>query len=143
MPDEALKQFDNLITQLEQYLNNHYSEADTRVKFIDPFLTLVLGWDEYLHIRREENYKDNEERRCIDYVLSLQQPVLVVEAKKNLKKFEIPTKSNRINYSLSGVIKFWKNAWDAICQVQEYCIHEGARYALVTNGHQYIAFKAI
>jgi hypothetical protein len=97
MPDKALKQFDQFVTQLDKYINKHYSEADTRVKFIDPLLTLVLGWDEYLHIKREENYKDNEKRRCIDYVLSLQEPVLVVEAKKNLKEFEIPKKLNESN----------------------------------------------
>lgn len=143
MLDEALKWLEDLIAKVDNYIENHYSEADTRVKFIDPLLTSVLGWDEYLHIRREENYRENKEKRCIDYVVSLQEPVLVVEAKKNLKKFEIPTTVKRINYSLSGVMRDWKNAWDAISQVQNYCVHEGARYALVTNGHQYIAFKAI
>lgn len=141
--DEALKQLKALLEKLDVYVANHYSEADTRVKFIDPLLTGALGWDEYLHIKREENYHDNDERRCIDYVVSLHEPVLVVEAKKNLKRFEIPTTTERINYSLNGVIRDWKNAWDAVCQAQEYCVHEGARYALVTNGHQYIAFKAI
>jgi predicted type IV restriction endonuclease len=143
MPDKALQELDRLIGDLNLYIANHYNEADTRVKFIDPLLTHVLGWNEHLHIRREEQYKEQEEKRCIDYVLSLQDPVLVVEAKKVLKEFEIPTKINRACYSLSGVIRNWTNAWDAILQAQEYCIHEGARYALVTNGRQFIAFKAI
>jgi len=143
MLDEALKNLDSFISKLELYKENHYSEADTRVKFIDPLLTDVLKWDEYLHIKREENYCEDEQRRCIDYIVSLHEPVLVVEAKKNLKTFEIPTTLDRKEYSLNGVIQKWKNAWKAICQVQEYCVHEGARYALVTNGHQYIAFKAI
>jgi predicted type IV restriction endonuclease len=141
--DTALQKLDILIQNLDTYIKDHYSEADTRVKFIDPLLTDVLGWNEYLHIRREENYKEDEERRCIDYLVSLQEPVLVVEAKKNLKEFEIPTTVERVRYSLDGVIKDWKNAWSAIRQVQGYCVHTGARYALVTNGHQYIAFKAI
>lgn len=143
MPDRALRELDELMKRLGSYLENHYSEADTRVKFIDPLLTLVLGWDEFLHIKREENYTDDEERRCIDYLVSLEEPVLVVEAKKNLTEFEIPTTLRRIDYSLNGVIQNWKNAWAAIKQAQEYCVHQGARYALVTNGRQYIAFKAV
>ena len=48
--DEALKQLKALLEKLDVYVANHYSEADTRVKFIDPLLTGALGWDEYLHI---------------------------------------------------------------------------------------------
>ena len=143
MIDDALNRLNEFIEKLDTYIKNHYSEADTRVKFIDPLLKDVLRWNEFLHIRREDNFKDNENLRCIDYLVSLQEPILVVEAKKNLKTFEIPTTTDKINYSLSGVIQNWKNAWSAICQVQNYCVHQGARYALVTNGRQYIAFKAI
>ena len=143
MPDRALEELDKLIAKLDSYIKNHYSEADTRVKFIDPLLNLVLGWDEYIHIKREENYINDNQRRCIDYLVSLEEPVLVVEAKKNLTEFEIPTAVKTINYSLSGVMRDWKNAWSAIKQAKEYCDHQGARYALITNGRQYIAFKAI
>jgi len=73
----------------------------------------------------------------------MEEPILIVEAKKNLKKFNVPTTLPKIKYSLAGVIQNWKNAWEAILQVQEYCVNQGARYALVTNGHQYIGFKAI
>jgi len=142
-PDQALQEFDKLNICLNQFVQNHYSETDTRIKFIDPLLKDVLGWDEYLHIKREEQYVKDEDRRCIDYLISLQEPILVVEAKKNLKQFEIPTTLDRIEYSLRGVIKDWENAWSAICQAQRYCSDQGARYALVTNGHQYIVFKAV
>ena len=47
MPDRASRELDELMKRLGSYLENHYSEADTRVKFIDPLLTLVLGWDEF------------------------------------------------------------------------------------------------
>ncbi len=143
MLDNALLELDKLIGQLDNFLQNHYNEADTRVKFIDPLLTSVLGWNEHLHIRREENYITDEQRRCIDYILCLTEPVLIVEAKKTLKNFEIPLSLNRIDYSLDGVIQTWENAWSAILQAHTYCVDKGARYALVTNGHQYIAFKAI
>ena len=78
MPDEALEKLDELIKNLDSYLDNHYSEADTRVKFIDPLLTQVLEWNEFLHIKREENYRDDENRRCIDYLVSLEEHVLGV-----------------------------------------------------------------
>ncbi|MCX5671439.1 MAG: hypothetical protein NTU94_09000 [Planctomycetota bacterium] len=141
--DDSLARFDELAGSLSAYLSNHYNEADTRVKFIDVMLTQVLGWDEHIHIRREENCKDDEQKRCVDYVLSLQEPILVVEAKRILKDFEIPSKIDLVHYSLRGVITLWANAWDAIVQAQKYCVNKGARYALVTNGRQWIAFKAI
>jgi hypothetical protein len=143
MLDDSLARFDVLAGNLSAYLSNHYNEADTRVKFIDFMLTQVLGWDEHIHIRREENCKDDEEKRCVDYVLSLQEPILVVEAKRILKDFGISSKMDHVHYSLRGVITTWANAWDAILQVQKYCVNKGARYALVTNGRQWIAFKAI
>jgi len=141
--DEASDKLDSLISNLEEYIRDHFSEADTRVKFIDPLLIDVLGWNEFLHIRREENFTNDNQRRCIDYVVSLQEPILVVEAKKNLHEFEIPVSIDQINYSLNGVMQKWKHAWSAICQAQNYCVNIGARYALVTNGRQYIAFKAV
>ncbi len=71
MIDKALESLDQHNKIIESYLDNHYSEADTRVKFIDPLLTKILGWDDFLHIKREENYRTNEDKRCIDYLLSL------------------------------------------------------------------------
>jgi hypothetical protein len=70
--DNALRQFDLWYRELNGMLANHYSEADTRVKFIDPILTRVLGWDEAKNITREESYTTDEGRRCIDYTLSLE-----------------------------------------------------------------------
>lgn len=144
--DEALERFELFAQNIRSYLNDHYSEADTRVKFIDPVLTHVLGWDEHTHIRREENHTEDSKKRCIDYVISLTEPILVVEAKRLLAIFEIPTATNQIRYKLDGVIKkSWPNAWQAILQAQQYCglPHVGARYAMVTNGQQFILFKAL
>jgi len=141
--DRAFERFKDFVRESATYLENHFSEADTRVKFIDPLLTDVLGWDEHTHIRREENHTDVDERHCIDYVLSYNTPILVVEAKRLLKRFETGSKSKQLLYSLSGVIQQWPNAWSAIRQARQYCDQVGARYALVTNGSQFIAFRAI
>lgn len=139
--DNARAHLDLLLDKLDPLLENHYSEADTRVKFIDPLLTSLLGWAEVPHIKREEQYFDDADKRCIDYIVSLKEPILVVEAKKNLLDFEIPD-LGKIRYKLNGVIQDWPNAWAAIKQCRRYCDDIGARYALVTNGRQYIAFKA-
>ena len=53
MIDNALDQFDDFKKNIDAYTAKHYSEADTRVKFIDPMLNNVLGWDEFKHIQRE------------------------------------------------------------------------------------------
>ena len=67
MPDRALREFEKLNSELNTFVSNHYNEADTRVKFIDPLLTSVLGWDEHLHIRREERYKENDDHDLTPY----------------------------------------------------------------------------
>lgn len=141
--DEALKELDLLITSLNANSDRAWSEADTRVKFIDPLLTKVLGWNEIDNIKREENYVEDEQKRCIDYTISMAEPLLIVEAKKNQIDFEIPIATDLINYSLNGVMTNWSNAWAAVKQVREYCDQKGAKYAMATNGRQFIVFKAI
>jgi hypothetical protein len=140
--DEALGTLRHLVARWAEFMENHYSEADTRVKFIDPVLTQVLGWPEHPNITREESYTQDEERRSIDYTLSLSEPVLVVEAKQLLKEFEIPA-TPQVKFRLNGVLAQSKNAWAAVEQVRAYCDRKQAKYALVTNGRQFIAFQAI
>ncbi len=118
--DEALKEIDLLITSLNANSDRAWSEADTRVKFIDPLLTKVLGWNEIDNIKREENYVEDEQKRCIDYTISMAEPLLIVEAKKNQIDFEIPIATDLINYSLNGVMTNWSNAWATVKQVREY-----------------------
>jgi len=148
--DQAKLRFGALREKIQPLIENHYNEAKTRIAFIDPVLTDVLGWDSVTQISYEERYTKegdelypkNDEKRCIDYLMSLQEPVLVVEAKRNLKSFSLPTVS-KTRFKLSGVLSECQHAWAAIKQAREYCDEKGARYCLVTNGHQYIAFKAL
>ncbi len=141
--DGALLRFQKFRAYSQQFLNQHYSEADTRVKFVDRLLVNVLGWSEFDNIKREENYTQDKEKRCIDYKISLSVPVLVVEAKKLLRRFEIPTDREVTIYSMSGIVRNWTEAWVAIQQARAYCDAIGARYALVTNGTQFIVFRSI
>jgi Cdc6-like AAA superfamily ATPase len=141
--DRAFAAFTSFRQVAEDHIREHYSETDTRVKFVDRILVDVLGWDEFTQIRREERHADCNDKRCVDYTLSLNAPVLVVEAKKVLRDFEIPDSRNVVLYSLDGIVKTWRNAWDAIVQCREYCDGVGARYGLVSNGRQFLAFRAI
>lgn len=142
--DDALSALRALVGRWDEYLREPFSEADTRVKFIDPILTQVLGWAEFPQIDREERYIDPklQEQRCIDYTVKLNEPILIVEAKRLLKDFEIPD-INQVKFKLDGVLQGWKNAWSAVQQARGYCDEKQAKYALVTNGRQFIAFQAI
>ena len=137
-PDQAFK---NYLVLYSKYNNcsEDFSEADTRVKIIDYLLKSCLGWEEE-NIKRELHVNSG----YIDYVLLKDgAPVLVIEAKKVGKYFEIPkTKINR-TYKISGSICSESNLLDAFKQVHSYCIDIGCKYAAIFNGSQIVAFPAI
>ena len=144
--DAGYKALKDYSADLEAYIHegiiDGLTESDTRAKFIDVFLCKCLGWDESC-IRREKTYWDDEQKAAIDYVLSSIQPLLVVEAKKSGKLFELPDVGRRLLYSLGGTIQSCPIIWGAIQQARAYCDCVGAPYALVTNGRQFGLFRAI
>ncbi len=142
--DTAFARLSDFNEHAKDYLQAPFSEADTRARFIDPLLFNVLGWHDDPHeLTREWTYHDDAGRHAIDYLFTIGEPILVVEAKKNLARFEIPDGSAHTRYKLDGVIQGWPTAWSAITQARAYCDAKGARYCLVTNGHQFIVFQAI
>lgn len=135
-PDEA---FDNL----RKYVSDewrHLSESDTRSKIIDPMLTACLNWQES-DITRE----DHTDTGYIDYVLKVgTRNVLVIEAKKVGKAFTLPItykfkRRLKVRYAISA----HDSIREAMLQAQSYCASKGARFAVVTNGDQYIIFEAL
>lgn len=131
-------------SDLTELLGTPFNEADTRARFIDTLLFEVLGWrDIPSELIREWTYQEDKQRYAIDYLFTLGKPVLVVEAKRHLFDFGIPDNSTQTTYRLNGIIQTWAGAWSAITQARKYCDDKGARYALVTNGHSFIAFQAI
>lgn len=127
---------------LETYLSEPLTEADTRAKFVDVFLKAILGWTEE-DIRRERSFWTDEKRAAIDYEVGSVRPLFLVEAKRLSTVFELPNDSGRALFKLDGVIASHPSLWSAIMQAREYCDGQGIPFALVTNGRQFALFRAI
>jgi GTPase SAR1 family protein len=137
--DDCLEQLRVLREQLKQIDLYGQTEADTRARMIDRILHQVLDWP-IDNVTREEHANPG----FMDYVLHTIKRVAVVEAKKSGDTFLLPVDfPARREFSLNGVLKTAPNLKEHLDQVFSYCVHNGIEFAVVTNGHQFIAFKAI
>jgi hypothetical protein len=134
--DESLKCF----SELAKNEWNHLSEADTRSKIIDPLFTKCLNWQESDFFREE--HSDNG---YLDYIFKIRsRNSFVIEAKKSGQFFNIPVSYNfRRRLQIGGAISKDETIKKALKQAQGYCIAQGARFGVVTNGDQYIIFDAM
>lgn len=114
-----------------------FSESDTRSKYIDKMLINVLGWSES-DIQREEHVDGG----YIDYTLSLTQPYIVIEAKKAAVNFSLPAATNKRVFKIGGVLSNCHELVMAMQQARAYANERGITYCVVTNGVQYIFFRA-
>ncbi len=140
--DQRYESLSGFQASIGKYLTDGLSESDTRAKFIDIFLTTVLGWAEE-DLRRERTFWSDGNRAAIDYEVGIPRPVFIVEAKRLLTPFELPDTSGRSLYSLNGAIASCPSLWSAITQARSYCDEWGIPFALVTNGKQYTFFRAV
>lgn len=137
-PDQAFQNFDKFIKHFRKNTID-FNEADTRSKMIDYVLKDCLGWDEK-NIRREDHVNSG----FIDYVLVKDNaPIIIIEAKKTGNYFEIPESKAKRTYKISGAISSDDNLMMAFKQVHSYCIDIGCKFALISNGLQYVAFTAM
>jgi hypothetical protein len=84
-----------------------------------------------------------ESVRYIDYVLTTTRPVLIIEAKRHGDSFKLPkTSSARRRFKLGGVLSEDKELKAAILQAQVYAISKGVPICVVTNGTQFVIFRA-
>lgn len=113
------------------------TEADTRVKLIDPLFKDVLGWFE-AEIRREESV----EVGFIDYVLGAQFAYLHIEAKRFAPRFDLRVASGSRILELSGP-HLLGNALvkPLIEQAAKYASELGSEFAVLTNGDQFVVFR--
>jgi hypothetical protein len=133
--DVLFKLLDELI---ELHSKTNYTEMDTRAKLIDPLFIKGLGWKED---DIERDYCTKPE--YVDYIFKIDGvKKFVLEAKRSGAHFEIPTSFSIRRYKINGAISNDKPIAEAIKQVQKYCVDTGIRYAIVSNGHQYIVFEA-
>lgn len=126
----------NLISSLSK--NTDMNESQTRFHIIDKVLTECLGWDrEVIEVERHEN-----KNGFTDYELGKPR-IAILEAKREGEVFEIPVGlSKKLTIDLNSLRKVSAETSKAIDQAQDYCSKRGVPIAIVTNGHQYIAFLA-
>ena len=118
------------------------NEADTRFQIIDRLLQDVLGWPTQA-FRMEQSTVEG----FADYHLLRPngKPALIVEAKRTGVYFDLPA-----NFNLRKPFRAVKTRTlltsnglkAAIIQAQRYCADEGCEYGAVTNGVQFVLFKA-
>lgn len=135
--DTALSKFKRL--RAESYQKNGLSEADTRSKLIDHILTQCMGWSEHDIVREERCL---EAGTYLDYKLATNIPILIVEAKKASEPLELPAASSHRMYKIGGVIKNCPKTISAMVQARDYAISKGITFCCVTNGEQFVFFRA-
>lgn len=138
--EQAFEVFQEYMRNFDVYKQEFLSEADTRCKFIDKLFTDCLDWQEE-NIRREVRASSDSKDYYVDYIFKTHVPLLVVEAKRKNHIFVFPGDGKRF-YKLDGVLISEASAKDAICQSQRYAGLNSIKYAIVTNGTQFIAFVA-
>ncbi|ATP48077.1 hypothetical protein CR512_01380 [Pseudomonas putida] len=118
------------------------NEADTRFHIIDKLLQDVLGWPR-MAFRLEkstiEGYSDYHLLRPNGKI------ALIVEAKRTGVYFDLPQNFNSDKKFRSVKAKTLLSSASlksAMIQAQRYCSDEGCEYGAVTNGKQFILFKA-
>ena len=137
-PDKAFEEFVLISKQFAS--STQLSESDTRAKLIDRILKAVLGWPEEF-LKREEHIPAEG---YMDYTLKIRERRHInVEAKKEGVSFTVPGQGKHRYLKLSGPLLSDKNISETIIQARRYCSEEGIRYAVVTNGHAWILFRAV
>lgn len=137
--EECYNAFLQLKADLPKYPLQDQTEADTRARLIDRVLSEVLDWPNH-QISREENAHPG----FMDYVLILNRRVAVLEAKKSGETFHLPSDiTSRKPFTLNGIIRKVANLQTYIDQVLGYCFNNGIEYAIVSNGLQYVVFRAV
>nr|WP_321401134.1 hypothetical protein [uncultured Desulfobacter sp.] len=113
------------------------NEAETRFHIIDKIINSCLGWPkEITHVEIAQ------ERKYTDYELG-EPRIAIWEAKREGKTFELPANPDRkLLVDLPSILLLGNNVKNSIMQVQDYCSNRGVQIAVVTNGHQFIAFLA-
>ncbi|MCO8073392.1 hypothetical protein NI470_07110 [Acinetobacter lwoffii] len=118
------------------------NEARTRQIYIDSVFYDVFQWPKV-----NVPVEDHTNTGFIDYkfVNSSGRAILILEAKKTGNYFELPsTYNDRANSFFCSVKVLLTDPAikTAIEQVRRYCVDEGCQLAGITNGHQWIFFKA-
>ena len=135
--DSGFARFKQLIEESEKW--DDLSEADTRAKLIDCILVECLGWSEQDIVREERCV---ESGTYLDYKLTTNNPILIVEAKKASEPLALPKASQHSLYKIGGVLRECANTVSAMVQARDYAISKGITFCCVTNGEQFVFFRS-
>lgn len=113
------------------------NEATTRVQLIDSLLFQCLGWD-VRDCLAEHRFEGN----YADYSLGNPMKLAIWEAKREGITFEVPAGFTKRTCAIRTLTDSDKAINEAIRQVLGYCHERGVGIAVVSNGHQLIAFLA-
>lgn len=127
---------------LQGWKDADLNEADTRHQLIDVVIHDVLKWP-----RSRTKCEQHINKGFADYVLMHRSgdPALIIEAKRTGYTFQIPLDQN--SDKLSKYVPVSQLMSDSalaevIDQVRSYSIDFGCEFAGVTNGHQWVFFRA-
>lgn len=135
----SLAQGEQALAELIDSLSSDtdFNEAQTRFHIIDRVLFDCFGWCR----DTEVNIEVSEEQKFTDYELGKPKRLAILEAKREGTQFEIPAgTANKLITDIRSIIRVSPAAKEAIFQAQSYCSQRGTPVAIVSNGHQYIAF---
>lgn len=137
--EECYQSFLQLKQDISKYPLGTQTEADTRARIVDRMLSEVCDWPPE-NVSREEHAHPG----YMDYVLFINRRVAVVEAKRSADSFELPHDITGAKvFTLNGIIRRVANLRLHIDQVTNYCFNNGIEYGVVSNGLQYVIFRAV
>lgn len=130
-----------LIESLE--IEENINEATTRLRIIDTILSDILSIPKNAIVCEEHVSAIG----YIDYAIknSINETVLIIEAKKEDIGFELPNKNfDNKNHTYIKIKTLISNPEikSAMEQARNYCFNKGVSYAAITNGKIWIFFKA-
>jgi hypothetical protein len=129
----------NLATE---HSGRELNEADTRHQVIDRLLHEVLDWP-----KAQVSLEYAVHSGFADYVLkkASDQVAIVIEAKREGKYFSVPSlgrASNGCCHMSVRALLTDRDVSTAMMQVRNYCLDIGCSYGAITNGHEWIIFRA-
>jgi hypothetical protein len=136
---EGRKRLEQIISSLPSD-SPHWNEAQNRFQFVDRLLTECLGWEKpYINVEHSDELGGRA-----DYVLGIDPPRAVLEAKREAKVFSIPpTGRPSVVRKIASLLDACPNFNAAVLQVIPYCSLRGAPIGIVCNGPQLVIFQAL
>jgi hypothetical protein len=135
--ENGLARLQSLIVWWQAEGAQNRNEATTRLHLIDSLVHGVLGWQKALVVA-EERYAG----KYADYSIGRPATRVILEAKREGIYFELPAGVGPGVMNLATLFTASAAFEEAARQVLTYCQERGVPIAVVTNGHQLVAFLA-